>query len=312
MKNTIKKILRSFLPFCMVFAFTASSLTGCNKPVDPDDIPPGEMVQENKTPKKPAPEPEQEEKTEEKTEDTQKTEEKSYDELTPEEKWPGIELTTEDIGVPVLYYHSVEDVADNDAKVTPGKLKTDMEYIKANYTAVTLKDLYKHLAENAPIPKNALVITFDDGYQNNYTAAMPILEELGLKATLFCIGKDLNGEYYLAPDGIKAMSDSVFDVESHTISHPHMPEMSYDGQLKEFTDSKSLLEGITGKTLIATCYPFGEYNDDTIKSAQDAGFKMSFTMKPGLADRGDNIMALDRIYVGEATNLADAISATPK
>lgn len=213
-------------------------------------------------------------------------------------RFENIKLTSESIGVPVLYYHSVNKNADNEVTITPEMLEEELNYINdRGYTTITIKELYDYLQNNQSIPEKSIVITFDDGYMNNYTEAFPILKKLNMKATIFCVGNSLDGSYYLSEDAIKEMSDYGIDIESHTINHLHLDTLSYDDQLEELKRSKEILENITGKEVLSVAYPFGDYNDDTLKATKDAGYKLAFTTHLGLSDRNDNIFELDRIYI---------------
>ena len=217
---------------------------------------------------------------------------------TDKDRFQNIELTTKDIGVPVLYYHSVDQNADNEVTITPEMLEKQLKYINDNkFTTITIRELYDYLKNNKPIPEKSIVITFDDGYMNNYTEAFPILKDLNMKATIFCVGNSLDGSYYLSHEAIKEMSDYGIDIESHTVNHVHLDTLSYDEQLLELKKSKEILENITGKEVLSIAYPFGDYNTDTVKAAKQAGYSLGFTTNLGLSDRSDNIFELDRIYI---------------
>lgn len=217
---------------------------------------------------------------------------------TEDENKLNIKFTNENIGVPVLYYHSVKNSENNEVIIAPQKLRNQLKYIKdSGYTTLTLKELEDYLLNNIAIPEKSIVITFDDGYMDNYTNAFPILKDLNMKATIFCITFELDGEYYLSESAIKKMSDYGIDIESHTAGHPDLTSMTYEQQLNEFVESKEALEAITEKPVTAIAYPYGKYNDTSIKAAKDAGFKLGFITDRGLADRTDEPFHLNRIYV---------------
>lgn len=223
--------------------------------------------------------------------------EQSYSTIV-EKRFMNTELTSENIGVPVLYYHSVDENAENEVTITPKMLEKQLDYIKDNnYITITMSELYDYLVNKQPIPKKSILITFDDGYMNNYTEAFPLLKERNMKATIFCVGNSLDGSYYLSKDAIKEMSDYGIDIESHTVNHLHLNTLNYDEQLAEMKASKNILESITGKDVLSIAYPFGDFNDDSIKAAKEAGYKLAFTTHLGLSDRDDDIYTLDRIYI---------------
>ncbi|EKQ52259.1 MULTISPECIES: polysaccharide deacetylase family protein [unclassified Clostridium] len=213
-------------------------------------------------------------------------------------------LVNNNVGVPVLYYHSINESADNEVTMTPEMLKKQLQYIKdQGYITLTISELKDYLLKDAPIPKNSIVITFDDGYMDNYRNAFPILKNLNMVATIFCITSNLDGSYYLSKDAISEMSHYGIDIESHTVTHPKLNKLTYDDQLKELSESKKTLESITGKEVTSIAYPFGNFNDDTIKAAKTAGYTLGFTTNRGLSDRNDNPLKLDRIYVSSKYNM---------
>lgn len=207
-------------------------------------------------------------------------------------------LINDNRGIPVLYYHSVNPNSTNEVIITPSLLKEHLSYLKSEgYISLTISEVQNYLINNEAIPEKSILITFDDGYMDNYEYAFPILKELNLKATIFCITNALDGSYYLSKDAIKEMSDYGIDIQSHTVNHPNLDKLSYDDQLKEMIDSKNTLEELTGKEIYSIAYPFGDFNSDTIKAAKEAGYILGFTTNRGLSDRDDNALKLDRIYV---------------
>lgn len=215
-----------------------------------------------------------------------------------------LSLTQDDIGIPILYYHSVSPSADNEVIITPELLKSELQYLKdEGYTTLTLNEVNDYLLNNSPIPSKSIAITFDDGYMDNYYNAFPILKELEMKATIFCITSKLDGSYYLSHSAIKEMSDYGIDIQSHTITHPKLDSLTYDEQLIELKESKKTLESITGKPVTSIAYPFGNFNEDTIKAAKASGYSLGFTTNRGLADRNDNSLKIDRIYVSSNYDL---------
>lgn len=225
-------------------------------------------------------------------------------------------LTNANIGIPVLYYHSVTEPATNEVIITPEKLKAELTYIKnQGYITLTMKDLKNYLLNHSLIPEKSILITFDDGYMDNYYNAFPILKELNMNATIFCITSNLDGNYYLSKEAIKEMSTYGIDIESHTINHPHLNKLTYEDQLKELTESKKTLESITGKEVTSIAYPFGDYNEDSIKAAKNSGYTFGFTTNRGLADKDDNFFKLDRIYISSTYDMdtfKDVLTKTKK
>lgn len=220
-----------------------------------------------------------------------------------------IKLVSDNRGIPVLYYHSVNDTVDNEVTISPELLKKQLEYIKyQGYITLSMNEVENYILYNQPIPEKSILITFDDGYMDNYYKAYPILKELNMKATIFCITSELDGSYYLSEEALKEMSQNNIDIESHTVNHLHLNKLTYDEQLKEMSGSKTKLENITGKKVTSIAFPFGDYNEDSVKAAKNAGYSIAFTTNKGFADRDDNPLELNRIYVNSYYDMNTFIS----
>ena len=223
----------------------------------------------------------------------------------PTDPFEGLTLINDNRGVPVLCYHSIGDdpTGKNPIIISKEKLRQDLQTIKnLGYTTLTLSQLNDYIFNDKAIPEKSVVITFDDGYKDNYTNAFPILKELNMNATIFVVSSLINGETSMTSQQIKEMSDYGIDIESHTVSHKRLSEMSYNEQLEELSKSKKEIEEITGKSVIAAAYPEGMYNDDTKSAVENAGYKMGFTIEHGYADRDDNFSMLNRICIDYTFN----------
>lgn len=232
----------------------------------------------------------------------------SNNNISDESRFDGISLTSEDIGVPILYYHSVlpdsEVTTPNEVTISPEKLRQELQIVKdLGYTTLTLSELNNYLYDNMPIPEKSIVITFDDGYTDNYVHAFPILKELDMKATIFMIASQLDSGYYMSSTQLKEISDYGIDIGSHTNHHVYLDTLSYDEQLKEMKDSKEKLEKVLGKKVISIAYPYGNYNEDTKKAATASGYALGFTTNRGLDKRKSNKVELERIYVSSTYSL---------
>jgi peptidoglycan/xylan/chitin deacetylase (PgdA/CDA1 family) len=230
--------------------------------------------------------------TAENTTDTQEKIEK------PKDPFEGLALTNNNIGVPVLYYHSVDPSEANEVTISPSKLKEQLKFIKdSGYTTLTMAQLNDYLINNKPIPEKSIMITFDDGYMDNYNNAFPILKELQMNATIFVITSGIDDGYYMSSKQLKEMSDYGIDIESHTVNHLHLNQLSYEKQLEELKNSRDKLKILLNKDVTAVAYPFGDLNDNTKKAVKNAGYTLAFTTNRGYSDRDDSAILLDRIYV---------------
>lgn len=202
-------------------------------------------------------------------------------------------------GVPVLMYHSIAVEEGNPIRMPVEQFDSEMKYIKdQGYTTLTMKELYSYFENQVPVPEKSIVITLDDGYSDNYTAAFPVLKKYGLKATVFMVTSTIDvNPNCLTSAQIKEMDKAGIQIESHTVTHRDLDSLSYSEQLAELKDSKAALEKLLGRTVDYVAYPTGKYNDDTIKAVAEAGYKMAFTTNGRWSDKADGILTLDRVYI---------------
>ncbi|MCH3965361.1 MAG: polysaccharide deacetylase family protein [Clostridium sp.] len=201
--------------------------------------------------------------------------------------------------VPVLMYHSIDYEENNELRIPADKFQNHMKYLKDNgYTTLTMDEFYDFMIKNKPVPRKSVLITFDDGYEDNYKNAYPILKKFGFKATIFVITSTVDNDgSYLNSSQLKEMSKNGIDIEGHTVNHDDLSKLDYNAQLKTLKDSKSFLEDILNKEVNYVAYPFGRCNGSTVKAAETAGYKMAFTTEGGWANRNQGIYELHRVYM---------------
>ncbi|CAB1254325.1 polysaccharide deacetylase family protein [Clostridium sp. MT-14] len=201
--------------------------------------------------------------------------------------------------IPVLYYHSIDYEKGNELRIPKEKFREEMKFLRDNgYTTLTMNEFYNFLAYNKPIPKKSVVITLDDGYEDNYENAFPILKEFGFKATIFIItGAIDNGKNILTSSQLREMEHYGIDIESHTVNHDKLDKLTYNEQLSTLKNSKNFLEKLLGKRVNYIAYPYGEWNGDTVKAVKAAGYKLAFTTASGWANKNEGLYTLSRVYI---------------
>ncbi|APH13388.1 polysaccharide deacetylase family protein [Clostridium sporogenes] len=201
--------------------------------------------------------------------------------------------------IPVLMYHSIDYEKGNELRLPKEQFKEQMKYLKDNgYTTLTLNELYNFLEKNKPVPEKSIVITLDDGYVDNYTNAYPILKELGLNATVFVVTSNIDKDKRtLTSKQIKEMDEAGIQIASHTYNHDKLDDLPYEKQLQTMKKSKDDLEKILNHKVDFIAYPYGKWNEESIKAAKDAGYKMAFTTQGGWSNKQDGIYTLNRVYI---------------
>lgn len=211
--------------------------------------------------------------------------------------------------VPVLMYHAVSDDlwGIGELFVSPSELEQQLQYLQENdYDPIFFSDL-----PNLSDYDNPILLTFDDGYENNYTELLPLLEKYDTKATVFVITGMLETENYLTVEQVKALSDSgLVDIQSHTVHHYELPTLSREDQEYQLTQSQLELARITGKIPYAICYPTGKRNDTTVELAQNY-YTFGVDMNGGLWTIQDNFYQVPRTYISRADTLNSFIAKLP-
>ena len=198
----------------------------------------------------------------------------------------------------VLNYHQIDN-KNNYLSVEVSNFETQMKFlVDSGCITITPDELYAGIRGEIELPPKPVLITFDDGYLDNYTNAFPILKKYGLRATIFIIPAFTSVQPgYMTWEQLKEMEANGITVESHTLTHPKLEELPDDEIRSELLNSKALLEQNLGHPVEFLAYPTGTYNLHIAGIAQDLGYKGAFTIKYGVVDRGSNFFALERVPI---------------
>lgn len=202
-------------------------------------------------------------------------------------------------GVPVLNYHQINNEDHNVLTLSASEFEAQINYLqREGYTAISPDQLADYLKYGKTLPPNPVLITFDDGYKDNYRVAYPILRKYHFTATIFLI-TDFVSHYgkYLTWNQIQEMSDYGLSFEDHTLSHILLPKASDEEINKQLVKSKEALEWRLGKKVEYLAYPGGEYDQRVIQLAKDAGYRAAFTVNLGRDQSNSTLYTLNRIPI---------------
>lgn len=200
--------------------------------------------------------------------------------------------------VPVLNYHMVGDL--NEALcISVESFEQQMKYLHDNgYTTVTPDQMLQHLIKGSPLPEKPVMITFDDGYLDNYSIAYPILKKYGHRAVFFLIAGAIGVDArFMNWTQVREMSDNGMVMQSHTLNHVNLTKLPPDQALQELVESKRIIEAETGKPVEYLAYPTGAVDKATIQLVIKAGYRAAFAVRFGEADVGSNLYAVERIPI---------------
>ena len=237
--------------------------------------------------------------------------------------------------VPVLMYHHVSP-SPGLVTVSPQIFAAHMEYLIAkSYTTLAADDFLDFLRGRREVPAKSVLITFDDGYLDNYVYAYPVLRRLGQRATIFAVtgwigdGPARIGDTPLCPDH-NACKEAIFsgnrdsvmlrwaeiekmetngtiEIHSHTHTHTRWDQKIPDSRVRlekmreELTLSREILQARLGRKSSHLCWPQGYFQSDYQKAARDLGFEALYTTRRDINTRSTSPEDIGRIVVKNKT-----------
>jgi peptidoglycan/xylan/chitin deacetylase (PgdA/CDA1 family) len=180
----------------------------------------------------------------------------------------------------VLVYHTISapvEPLEADADISPAKFERHLQWLSRWRQVVSLEDTL-----DAPTGRNLVAITFDDGYQDNLTVALPLLEKFQLPMTIFVTAGFLGRDTYLSESELRELSQHpLVTVGAHGLWHRHFNRLTRSDARFELTESRRLLSSITGKPVDLLAWPFGECNEKLEQLSADCGYRASWSVWKG-------------------------------
>ena len=221
----------------------------------------------------------------------------------------------EPVQIPILMYHAVHVMDPSEASnanliVDPDLFEAQIKALsKAGYYFLTPEEAYKAFTENALPAKKVVWLTFDDGNEDFYTIAYPILKKYKAKATNNVItGFVKKGNAgNLTVKQMKEMMAHGMSFQSHTVNHPDLSATDKATQKVELTDSIDFLENKLNTKVNTIAYPSGRYNQTTLDLAKKT-YELGLTTNEGLASAKDGLLSLNRVRILPTTTAKGLLS----
>lgn len=196
----------------------------------------------------------------------------------------------------VLMYHSVSET-DSELAVSPARFAQQLAWLtQQGYQFFTASDLLRD-----DLPTKAVVLTFDDGFADNYTQMFPILKQFNAKATIYLAPKMQTIER-LSVEQIEEMQASgLCEFGAHTMHHVNVSQVPLDEAKAEIEASKAWVETTLGVPCRAFAYPYGRFNDENVGQVKTAGFTTAVTVKKGIEEVTDPYR-IKRVSILRSTN----------
>lgn len=196
------------------------------------------------------------------------------------------------VRIPILVYHSVRLHIKGESKlqdaydITPQLLEQELLYLNANgYHAVSFADINRYFDDGIPLPAKPVILTFDDGWKNQYEHALPVLLKYNTKATFFIYTNPIDHKkaHWMSWDEVKSLDKLGMEIGGHSRTHPVLTKIMTDAGLdKEIAGGKKILESHLGHPVKAFAYPFGMHNEAVDAAVKRAGYASARSVYAGV------------------------------
>jgi len=220
-----------------------------------------------------------------------------------------------DAMIPVLLYHHIvpDEKATKDTCycVSITNFQSQMSWLSEHgYTGIPVTQLVNVLQNGGELPPRPVAITFDDGMQDIYTTAFPIMQHYGFSGTLFLIAAWINGEGVMNTAEIQEMISGGWEIGSHSMTHFDLTS-DYSQLRYQLFDSKNKLEKMFGVPVNTVAYPFGSFNSNVVDKTMAYGYKAAFGLGRGYLQSASQIFNLTREEVRESYDMSQFIALLP-
>jgi peptidoglycan/xylan/chitin deacetylase (PgdA/CDA1 family) len=215
--------------------------------------------------------------------------------------------------IAVLMYHRINSYRHNELSVHPRDFVRQVRWLKENGFINMKMSEFESMNSGDSITGRRVIFTFDDGYEDNYTGAFPILKEYGYTAIFYLAtefietnrmyprdvyeSNNIEENRIMKWNQIKLLIDEGMEVGSHSLTHPLLTHLTDDEARKEIVNSRLKLEEKFSIKITSFSIPGGAYFDRHIDMVRQAGYKSCCTTRYGFCQRQDNLYTLPRIAV---------------
>lgn len=206
--------------------------------------------------------------------------------------------------VPILMYHHVKPGTIKELNtVTPKSFERQMKFLsKYGYKVLSLDEYMAIKKNGGKFSRNSVVITFDDGYEDNYIYAYPVLKKFNFSATEFIISDLVGKKTLLSWDQIKQMRKGKIIIGSHTRNHRYLPNTIEEELKDEIAGSKKVIEAHLGGKVDYIAYPTGGFTEEVKELVKAAGYVAGFTTNRGHDRSNTDLFELKRIRMNNYDN----------
>ncbi len=203
---------------------------------------------------------------------------------------------------PILMYHRVDvdrpgDAVGRTLTVSPRAFEQQIAYLRSlGLSVISMEQLYRRLLAGRETGRT-VVVTFDDGYRDQYRYALPILRKNGASATFYIVGHTIGRPLHLTWPQLRAMASGGMDIAAHGMDHDDLSQMPGAMQAAQIDDSVALLRSRLKVPVDSYAYPSGRFNLETLYLVEKAGVPMAVTTDRRYVIHAGDMRELTRVRV---------------
>jgi len=208
--------------------------------------------------------------------------------------------------IPIFMYHYIREYSDSNdpigenLSVSPEKFEEHLTWLKDNGYQTVFPNFFKN---PEPLSFKPIILTFDDGYQDAYDNAFPLLQKYQMAGMFYLIIDKIGTPGYLTWDEISEMQKAGMSFGSHTLTHPDLKNLSPANLEREIKGSKEILGQKLGQEITDFCYPSGKHDEKVLKELQTDNYQTAVTTDLGISSLRDNPFLLKRLRIKDSTNI---------
>jgi peptidoglycan/xylan/chitin deacetylase (PgdA/CDA1 family) len=208
------------------------------------------------------------------------------------------------VEIPILIYHHVVPGGGSPVLyVTPGGFEQQLQYLQSNgYQSISFADLANCLEYGAPLPERPVILSFDDGWANQYQYAFPLLQKYGFTGTFYVVSGYIDHQNFMTTEQLKTMMAAGMVIGGHSRTHPTLAGIGSARLQDEVAGSKAWLEDRLGVAIDTFAYPYGSYSAATVAAVKAAGYRTARTVDTGTQAKGDSLALLPAVLYSQYVN----------
>jgi peptidoglycan/xylan/chitin deacetylase (PgdA/CDA1 family) len=203
--------------------------------------------------------------------------------------------------VPILTYHHVGIPSGSKWRlntVSEKSFEYQMNFLRRHgFHVIGFEELVEGIEEGQQFARNTVVLQFDDGYEDNYQYAFPILKKYSFPAMIFLISDKIGAPGFLTWDQVKEMEKYDIKAGAHTRHHVYLPRVSLAQAKEEIVGSKKVIEDHLGHRIDFFAYPSGGFTPEIKQILRDAGYEAAVTTNRGKDKFNNDLFELKRIHM---------------